>query len=170
MGCHWTLSFIDGLLVDFGVSGWFCIRIYLFFNWGGSIFRLLGFQWSQMFFFHGFKCTLAQLAGQFSCKLQILKKDICYVFFVLCPRTFDLFLLQDHERVHQRGPSLGSQRPKFFKCSSCDKAFAKPSQLERHNRTHTGNPTHARTTLTQINPWLLFCLGLLYIPALKAQK
>ncbi|XP_028971587.2 zinc finger protein 236 isoform X1 [Esox lucius] len=46
--------------------------------------------------------------------------------------------LKEHERVHQRGPSLGSQRPKYFKCSSCEKAFAKPSQLERHNRTHTG--------------------------------
>ncbi|MGH0152599.1 UNVERIFIED_CONTAM: hypothetical protein FKN15_073372 [Acipenser sinensis] len=45
---------------------------------------------------------------------------------------------QEHEHIHQDGPSLSSQRPKIFKCPYCEKAFAKPSQLERHNRTHTG--------------------------------
>lgn len=46
--------------------------------------------------------------------------------------------LQEHERVHQPGPSPSSQKPRVFNCSSCAKAFAKRSQLERHNRTHTG--------------------------------
>lgn len=46
--------------------------------------------------------------------------------------------LQEHERVHQPGPSPSSQKPRVFNCSSCVKAFAKRSQLERHNRTHTG--------------------------------
>uniref|UniRef100_A0A8C7LPF8 Zinc finger protein 236 n=1 Tax=Oncorhynchus mykiss TaxID=8022 RepID=A0A8C7LPF8_ONCMY len=65
-------------------------------------------------------------------------KDRCHICRV-CGKAFKRAThLKEHERVHQRGPSLGSQRPKFFKCSSCDKAFAKPSQLERHNRTHTG--------------------------------
>lgn len=45
---------------------------------------------------------------------------------------------QEHERVHQPGPSPSSQKPRVFNCSSCVKAFAKRSQLERHNRTHTG--------------------------------
>uniref|UniRef100_A0A3Q2U7E2 Zinc finger protein 236 n=1 Tax=Fundulus heteroclitus TaxID=8078 RepID=A0A3Q2U7E2_FUNHE len=45
---------------------------------------------------------------------------------------------QEHERVHQPGPSPSSQKPRVFNCSSCAKAFAKRSQLERHNRTHTG--------------------------------
>ncbi|CAB1333607.1 unnamed protein product [Coregonus sp. 'balchen'] len=65
-------------------------------------------------------------------------KDRCHVCRE-CGKAFKRAThLKEHERVHQRGPSLGSQRPKLFKCSSCDKAFAKPSQLERHNRTHTG--------------------------------
>lgn len=33
---------------------------------------------------------------------------------------------------------MNTQKPKVFKCPNCDKAFSKPSQLERHNRTHTG--------------------------------
>lgn len=45
---------------------------------------------------------------------------------------------QEHERVHQPGPSPSSQKPRLFNCQSCTKAFAKRSQLERHNRTHTG--------------------------------
>lgn len=45
---------------------------------------------------------------------------------------------QEHERVHQPGPSPSSQKPRVFNCLSCTKAFAKRSQLERHNRTHTG--------------------------------
>lgn len=46
--------------------------------------------------------------------------------------------LQEHEKLHQPGPSPSSQKPRVFNCSSCVKAFAKRSQLERHNRTHTG--------------------------------
>ncbi|KAM9807354.1 zinc finger protein 236-like isoform X3 [Syngnathus typhle] len=44
----------------------------------------------------------------------------------------------EHERVHQPGPSPSSLKPRDFSCSSCGKAFPKRSQLERHNRTHTG--------------------------------
>ncbi|KAI4893818.1 hypothetical protein NFI96_014917 [Prochilodus magdalenae] len=46
--------------------------------------------------------------------------------------------IPEHEFVHLSGPTLSSQKPRVFKCASCDKAFAKPSQLERHVRTHTG--------------------------------
>jgi hypothetical protein len=45
---------------------------------------------------------------------------------------------QEHMLTHQAGPSLSSQKPRVFKCDSCEKAFAKPSQLERHSRIHTG--------------------------------
>lgn len=42
-------------------------------------------------------------------------------------------------QTHQGGPSLSSQKPRVFKCDTCEKAFAKPSQLERHSRIHTGD-------------------------------
>lgn len=48
-------------------------------------------------------------------------------------------LWQEHTQTHQAGPSLSSQKPRVFKCGACEKAFAKPSQLERHSRIHTGN-------------------------------
>ncbi|EDL75205.1 zinc finger protein 236 (predicted), partial [Rattus norvegicus] len=50
---------------------------------------------------------------------------------------------QEHMLTHQAGPSLSSQKPRVFKCDTCEKAFAKPSQLERHSRIHTGErPFH----------------------------
>ncbi|XP_069476826.1 zinc finger protein 236 isoform X3 [Ambystoma mexicanum] len=50
----------------------------------------------------------------------------------------DELTYQDHLLTHQAGPPISSQKPKVFKCDSCEKAFAKPSQLERHSRIHTG--------------------------------
>lgn len=63
------------------------------------------------------------------------------------PWRLNIFLPlpQEHERVHQPGPSPSSQKPRVFNCSSCSKAFAKRSQLERHNRTHTGGKKHVFT-------------------------
>uniref|UniRef100_A0A3B4G659 Zinc finger protein 236 n=1 Tax=Pundamilia nyererei TaxID=303518 RepID=A0A3B4G659_9CICH len=69
-------------------------------------------------------------------------KDRCHVCS-LCRKAFKRathLKLQEHKRVHQPGPSPSSQKPRVFSCSSCVKAFAKRSQLERHNRTHTERP------------------------------
>ncbi|TNN42839.1 Zinc finger protein 236 [Liparis tanakae] len=59
-----------------------------------------------------------------------------------------LHITNEHERVHQPGPSPSSQKPRVFSCSSCVKAFAKRSQLERHNRTHTGTPARRHPSVT----------------------
>ncbi|KAJ7420696.1 hypothetical protein WISP_47369 [Willisornis vidua] len=54
------------------------------------------------------------------------------------PANSDEITYQEHMQTHQAGPSLSSQKPRVFKCDTCEKAFAKPSQLERHCRIHTG--------------------------------
>lgn len=69
-----------------------------------------------------------------------------------CMVLLCLLSCKEHEYVHNKGPKVNSQKPKVFKCPSCDKAFAKPSQLERHIRTHTGN-SHAFCHI----PHTLYC-------------
>ncbi|KAA0703564.1 Zinc finger protein 236 [Triplophysa tibetana] len=69
---------------------------------------------------------------------QVHGKDRCHVCHV-CKKAFKRAThLKEHEYVHNKRPKANSQKAKVFKCSNCDKAFAKPSQLERHIRTHTG--------------------------------
>lgn len=53
-------------------------------------------------------------------------------------------------QTHQAGPSLSSQKPRVFKCDTCEKAFAKPSQLERHSRIHTGNKISCTSNLPSV--------------------
>ncbi|XP_046907292.1 zinc finger protein 236-like isoform X2 [Hypomesus transpacificus] len=65
-------------------------------------------------------------------------KERCHVCRA-CGKAFKRAThLKEHERVHKRGPSPSSRRPRHFNCTVCVKAFTKPSQLERHNRIHTG--------------------------------
>ncbi|KAK2094178.1 hypothetical protein P7K49_027916 [Saguinus oedipus] len=61
----------------------------------------------------------------------------------LADSEYLLYAKIEHMQTHQAGPSLSSQKPRVFKCDTCEKAFAKPSQLERHSRIHTGErPFH----------------------------
>lgn len=77
--------------------------------------------------------------------------EICMMVCFPCLRSLKLHpgltfvgfcvFFQEHMLTHQAGPSLSSQKPRVFKCDTCEKAFAKPSQLERHSRIHTGTET-----------------------------
>lgn len=68
------------------------------------------------------------------CSLQgFVRRLMC-----VCVPLHCLMSYQEHMQTHQAGPSLSSQKPRVFKCDTCEKAFAKPSQLERHSRIHTG--------------------------------
>ncbi len=57
----------------------------------------------------------------------------------ICSRAFKRAgHLKDHMMTHNPGMSNVPARPTPHKCDICEKSFAKPSQLERHLRIHTG--------------------------------
>jgi uncharacterized Zn-finger protein len=46
--------------------------------------------------------------------------------------------MKDHILTHTSGQQQLKSKTTPHKCDRCEKSFAKPSQLERHHRIHTG--------------------------------